>query len=139
MIRFPGSSSIPAAATLALVLVAPAFAVEEDEEAPAPWWTGLQTRPLLPETVDDAGLPTGWSVIGGPAGYAFESGWDLAGQLEFEWSSPNTGSGVETTFAHTLYLWTRACSSAAEGAPLSNWQDWCLVMAWLLAAVPRPL
>lgn len=76
MIRFPGSSSIPAAATLALVLVAPAFAVNEDEEAPAPWWTGLQTRPLLPETVDDAGLPTGWSVIGGPAGYAFETGPD---------------------------------------------------------------
>jgi ABC-type transport system involved in cytochrome c biogenesis permease subunit len=40
------------------------------------------------------------------------------------------GAGL---FAHTAYLYHRAVS--AQGIPLSNWQDWYLLAAWLLAAV----
>ncbi|MGW8258097.1 MAG: cytochrome C assembly protein, partial [Thermoguttaceae bacterium] len=36
-------------------------------------------------------------------------------------------------FAHTVYLYYRAVNSA--GAPLSSWQDWNLVAAWLLMLV----
>jgi len=40
------------------------------------------------------------------------------------------GAGL---FAHTVYLYYRAVGTA--GAPLSSSQDWCLVAAWVLAAV----
>ena len=39
-------------------------------------------------------------------------------------------------FAHTAYLWFRV-HSELQGAgitPLASWYDWCLVVAWVLAA-----
>ncbi len=43
-----------------------------DDVMPTPWWTTLETRPLLPEEVGEDGLPVGWKIIGGPATYAIE-------------------------------------------------------------------
>src|SRR3990172_9015684 len=40
------------------------------------------------------------------------------------------GAGL---FAHTAYLYYRAVD--ATGSPLSSSQDWCLVAAWVLAAI----
>ena len=76
MTRLLPSSSIPMAAMLGLVLAASTSARGDDEETAGPWWTQLETRPLFPGTFGDDGLPTGWSVIGGPATYAFEKGPD---------------------------------------------------------------
>ena len=38
--------------------------------------------------------------------------------------------------AHTAYLWHRVYSElqGAEITPLASWYDWCLVVAWVLAA-----
>ena len=43
------------------------------------------------------------------------------------------GFGSAGLFAHTVYLFYRAMH--ATGSPLSSRQDWCLVAAWVLAAV----
>jgi hypothetical protein len=45
------------------------------------------------------------------------------------------GFAAAGLLAHTIFLWTQAREVPAQGAPLSNWRDWCLVMAWLLAIV----
>lgn len=37
--------------------------------------------------------------------------------------------------AHTLYLIARTQVIGSNLAPLSNWYDWCLIGAWILAAV----
>ncbi len=38
--------------------------------------------------------------------------------------------------AHTAYLWVRVNNEILSGArtPLASWYDWCLVVAWVLAA-----
>jgi ABC-type transport system involved in cytochrome c biogenesis permease subunit len=38
-------------------------------------------------------------------------------------------------FTHTAFLWMRAAHVSAGGSPLSNWYDWYLVAAWVLAVV----
>src|SRR3990172_11389367 len=43
------------------------------------------------------------------------------------------GFAGEGLFAHTAYLYYRAVD--ATGSPLSSRQDWCLVAAWVLAAI----
>jgi len=43
------------------------------------------------------------------------------------------GIGGMGLFLHTVYLFYRAM--AATGSPLSSRQDWCLVAAWVLAAI----
>ena len=45
-----------------------------DEVVDRPWWGFLETRPLLPETLDTNGLPTGWVSVGGDARYEIEAG-----------------------------------------------------------------
>ena len=37
--------------------------------------------------------------------------------------------------AHTLYLYNRATAPQLASVPLSNWHDWYLIAAWILAAV----
>jgi ABC-type uncharacterized transport system permease subunit len=46
------------------------------------------------------------------------------------------GFAAAGLFAHSLYLWrlTQQELSDVGGVPLSSWYDWCLVVAWVLAA-----
>ena len=37
-------------------------------------------------------------------------------------------------FAHTVYLWLRVQDQLPSVTALSNWHDWCLLAAWVLAA-----
>ena len=54
------------------------------------------------------------------------------------------GFAIAGLFAHTMFLWTHARAGAVNGSPLSNWRDWCLIMAWFMAfayltiAIRRP-
>ncbi|MCO6453755.1 MAG: cytochrome C assembly protein [Pirellulaceae bacterium] len=45
------------------------------------------------------------------------------------------GCTVAGLVAHTAYLWTLASGELLKAgvAPLSNWYDWCLLAAWVLA------
>jgi ABC-type uncharacterized transport system permease subunit len=54
----------------------------------------------------------------------FRSG--IRGAIMLAWA----GAGL---FAHTAYLYYRAANTT--GVPLSSWQDWYLVAAWVLMAV----
>ena len=38
-------------------------------------------------------------------------------------------------FAHTVYLWLRVQDQLPSVTALSNWHDWCLLVAWVLASV----
>lgn len=42
------------------------------------------------------------------------------------------GAGL---LAHTIYLFLQAKAELRVGSPLSSWYDWCLLVAWVLAAV----
>ena len=47
----------------------------------------------------------------------------------------NIGSAAAGLFAHTLYLSARAQAAMEDQiTPLSNWYDWCLIAAWIVAA-----
>ena len=47
----------------------------------------------------------------------------------------NIGFAAAGIFAHTLYLYARAQAAMSEHiTPLSNWYDWCLIAAWIVAA-----
>ena len=50
-------------------------AIEQEAEA-TPWWRSIEMEPLFPSERNQDGLPPGWSVIGGPASYVFETGPD---------------------------------------------------------------
>lgn len=46
------------------------------------------------------------------------------------------GFAAAGLLAHTIYLTLQArVGLAARGVPLSNWYHWCLIAAWLLAAI----
>ncbi len=38
-------------------------------------------------------------------------------------------------FAHTVFLWLRVQAALPSAAPLSSWYDWCLLVAWAVAAI----
>ena len=44
-----------------------------EEVIDRPWWDFLETRPLLPATLGENGLPTGWLSVGGDARYEIET------------------------------------------------------------------
>lgn len=44
------------------------------------------------------------------------------------------GFAIAGLVAHTIYLGVLARDELAVGLPLSSWFDWCLVIAWILAA-----
>ncbi len=41
---------------------------------------------------------------------------------------------VAGLFAHSVYLWLRVQEELPSASPLSNWHDWCLLIAWTLTA-----
>lgn len=41
---------------------------------------------------------------------------------------------VAGLFAHSAYLWLRVQDQLPSVSPLSNWHDWCLLIAWTLTA-----
>ncbi|QDU25934.1 Cytochrome C assembly protein [Anatilimnocola aggregata] len=45
------------------------------------------------------------------------------------------GMTLAGLFAHTVHLYQRTQSGLATGLPLSSWYDWCLLAAWILAAL----
>jgi len=45
------------------------------------------------------------------------------------------GFAAAGLFAQTLYLWRHAITPDVAGLPLSTWEDWYLLAAWILAAV----
>lgn len=50
-------------------------AIEQEPEAD-PWWRSVEMEPLFPSERTENGLPVGWTVVGGPANYVFETGPD---------------------------------------------------------------
>ena len=64
----------------------------EKEVVDRPWWDFLETRPLLPGTLGENGLPTGWMSVGGDARYEIET--DENGETILH----GVGGGVQNTF-----------------------------------------
>jgi len=75
-----------------------------DEEMPAPWWTGLETRPLFPDARGDDGLPVGWTVVGGPATYTFETDADGTTVLHGVGGGPRNAFLVDPTITGDFLL-----------------------------------
>lgn len=113
--RPAGSTVVALAAIVGVMLPSIAHGQDVSDDGPAPWWTRATTRPLLPDTVGEDGLPTGWSVIGGPATYAFETGPDGARILHGTGGGPRNAFLVDPTITGDFLLEVDVRLARGEG------------------------
>ncbi len=78
--------------------------MQDADEAPASWWTTLETTPLFPDAVGEDGLPVGWTVIGGPATYTFERDADGTTILHGVGGGPRNAFLVDPTITGDFLL-----------------------------------